>query len=207
MERRKRFSKFPATALAILVGVAASQMVSAIEVAEISDFEMNDLPSPDPGGTETKKFRPKDWLEIEAGMKIPAQNREQLKTGFIDQIVVKWYVAMEEKASGRPMLLTKEVTHINLPVGEEIFTSVYLSPSTIKRLTGGDRPSKSDIEVAAIEVLVNGVKVGEHTSKMKSGWWQAPSLARGDQYPLLNKDETPFKLYWYDRYAEIQKER
>lgn len=192
---------------ALLLGVALPPVASAIEVAEISDFEMNDLPSPDPGGTETKKFRPKEWLEIEAGMKIPAQNREQLESGFIDQIVVKWYVAMKEKSSRRMMLLTKEVTHINLPVGEEIYTSVYLSPSTIKRLTGSDRPSKSDIEVAAIEVLVNGVKVGEHTSKMKSGWWNAASLARGDRFPLLNKDETPFKLYWWDRYAEIEKSR
>jgi hypothetical protein len=194
--------------LTALLAMAGPQMLDAQMVkADVGSFEVNDMPSPDLGGTDTKKFRPKDWLELEAGLKIPAQNREQQEAGFIDRVVVKWYVAMKEKSSRKMMLLTKDITHINIPVDEEVFTSVYLSPNTIKRLTGSDRASKRDIEVAALEVLVNGVKVGEYTSDMKGGWWNAPSLARGDRFPLLNKNETPFKVFWWDRYAEIEERR
>ena len=129
------------------------------------------------------------------------------ESGYIDRVLVKWYVAIEEKSSGKPMLLTKDITHINVPVDDEFFTSVYLSPNTIKRITGSDRASKSKVKVVALEVLINGVKVGEETSSMKSGWWNSASLSRGERYPLLNKNETPFKAFWWDRYAEIEERR
>ncbi len=189
--------------------VALTFQVSAQVVpAEVGGIEFDDLQSPNPGGTKNKSFKPKDWLEVEASLKIPAQNREQQETGFIDRVVVKWYVAMKEKVSGKVVLLTKDINHINVPVDEEVFTSVYLSPNTIKRLTGSDRAGKTSVEVVALEVLINGVLAGGETSKMKGQrWWESPNLARGDRFPLLNKMETPFKMYWWDRYAEIEEER
>lgn len=185
------------------LGVAGAQQ----QIAQVSDPEFDSLPSPELQGTKSKSFKPKDWLEVEAGITIPASNNEQKATGFIDRVTVKWYVAIKEKASGKPVLLSKDITHINVPVDEEFFSSVYLSPNTLKRLTGADRASKGAVEVVALEVLVNGVKAGEATSKMKSGWWNSPSLARGDRFPLLNKYETPFKNFWWDRYAEIEETR
>lgn len=181
--------------------------LSAQGRVSVGKVSFDDLPSPELGGTKNKSFKPKDWLEVEAGITIPAQNREQQASGFVDRVLVKWYVAAKEKASGRVVLLTKDITHVNVPVDEEFYSSVYLSPNTIKRLTGKDRAAKSEVEVVALEVLINGVKVGEETSKMKSGWWNSPNLARGDRFPLLNKSETPFKMYWWDRYAEIEKQR
>lgn len=193
--------------LGALLAFGLSAELSAQGKVDIGSLEFDELPSPDLGGTKNKSFKPKDWLEVEAELKVPAMNREQQETGFVDQVVVKWYVAVKEKASGRVVLLTKDITHINVPVDEEVFTSVYLSPNTLKRLTGSDRAGKNAVEVVALEVLVNGVKVGEETSKMRSGWWNSPNLARGDRFPLLNKSETPFKIYWWDRYAEIEEKR
>lgn len=193
--------------LGLLMTLAMPLELAAQGTVSVGKIEFDNLPSPDLPGTKNKSFKPKDWLEVEAGIKIPAQSREQQETGFVDRVLVKWYVAVKEQASRRVVLLTKDVPHINVPVDEEFFSSVYLSPNTIKRLTGKDRASKSEVEVVALEVLINGVKVGEETSKMKSGWWNAPSLARGDRFPLLNKSETPFKMYWWDRYAEIEEQR
>lgn len=175
---------------------------------DIGSLEFDELPSPDLGSaTKNKSFKPKDWLEVEAGIKVPAMTREHEATGFVDQVVVKWYVAIKEKASRKVVLLTKDITHINVPVDEEVFTSVYLSPNTLKRLTGSDRAGKTSVEVVALEILINGVKVGEETSKMQSGWWNSPNLGRGDQFPLLDKSQTPFKIFWWDRYAEIEERR
>ena len=38
-------------------------------------------------------------------------------------------------------------------------------------------------------------------------WWtiQSPSIVETSYYPLLNKDETPFSVFWYDRYPEIMR--
>lgn len=174
----------------------------------VGKLQFDNLKSPRFEANTTKKtWKPKDWLEVEAGMTIPAMNQMMKDAGFIDRVLVKWYVAIEEKASGKPMLLTKDITHINVPVGEEFYTSVYLSPSTIKRITGTDRASKSKVKVVALEVLINGVKVAQETSSMDPGWWNSPSLSRGDRYPLLNKNETPFKAFWWDRFAEIEERR
>jgi hypothetical protein len=179
----------------------------ALEKATVGKPEFDDLPSPEFAGTKNKSFRPKDWLEMEVSISIPAQNRAQQEAGFLDRVMVKWYVAMKEKTSGKPVLLTKDVNHVNVPVDEEFFSSVYLSPNTMKRMTGKVKGGKSDVEVVAVEVFVDGEKVGVETSKMKLDWWKSASLSRGDAYPLLNKNETPFKAFWWDRYAEIEPER
>ncbi|BCX46532.1 hypothetical protein HAHE_04400 [Haloferula helveola] len=190
-----------------LLFIGASDSLNAQGKVSVGKLEFDNLPSPDLQGTKNKSFKPKDWLEVEVGITIPAQNKTMLDSGFVDRVLVKWYVAIKEKASGRPMLLTKDINHINVPIDEEFFSSVYLSPNTLKRLTGSDRAGKSAVEAIAVEVLLNGVKVAEESEKMKSGWWNSPSLARGDRFPLLNKSETPFKMYWWDRYAEIEEER
>lgn len=186
---------------------ALAATLSAVEVADIGSLEFDDLPSPDVQTGKDKSFKPKDWLEVEAPLKIPAQNSQQKEAGFLDRVMVKWYIAVKDNASKKTVLLTKDINHVNIPVDEEIFSSVYISPTTLKRLTGSDRAGKSAVEVVAVEVIVDGVKVGEATSKSKSGWWNSPSLSRGDRYPLLSKNETPFEMLWWDRYAEIEERR
>ncbi len=204
-------SHFPAPKAALVAVCAAvfglAGVAHAQKAAEIAEPTFDALPSPQFEGTKNKSFKPKDWLEVEAGITIPAMSREQDAIGFIDEVTVKWYVAVEDKATRKNVLLTKDVNHINVPVGEEFFSSVYISPNTLKRLTGADRASKGAVEVVALEVLVNGQKVGEATTKHNSGWWNSGNLSRTDQFPLLSKDKTPFKNFWWDRYAEIQEER
>lgn len=176
--------------------------------AEVGNLTFDDIPSPEVQTGKSKKFTPKDWLEVEAGIKIPATNAEQKKSGFINQVTVKWYVAMDNPDAKGVIKLSKTINHLNVPVDEEIFSSVYLSPSAIKRLTGKDKAGKSAVRAVGIEVLVDGEKVGQAAEKQKEGWWNAGSLSdQSDKFPLLNKDETPFAMLWWDRYAEIQKER
>ena len=171
--------------------------------------QFEELPSPDVGGnTGVKSFKPKDWLEVEvkANIEMPDSYKEQ----FINKVTVKWYVAVEDPAGGRkPVYLEKEVHHVNVPVGEDFYSSVYLSPAAVLRISGGDSASKRVVTSVGGEVLVNGQaahnKSGFFSSKAKPGWWT--QLARYDKIQLLNKNETPFKFLWWDRYAEIEEAR
>ncbi len=195
-----------AAASAALAFVAAP--VNAQGKADVSNLNFEDIPSPDVQVGKAKSFKPKDWLEVEAGIKIPATNADQKKSGFINQVTVKWYVAVDNPDGKGVIKLSKTINHINVPIDEEIFSSVYMSPANIKRLTGKDKAGKSAVKAVGLEVLVDGVKVGEGTVKEKEGWWNAGSLSdQSDKFPLLNKDETPFSMLWWDRYAEIQKDR
>jgi len=175
-------------------------LLSAQEKAQIEKPVFDDLPSPEFNSGKNKAFKPKDWLEVEAKVRLPKGQRDEL---YVDQITVKWYVAVKNKEGKGFFLLTKDVNHINVPVDEDFFVSVYLSPSSIKRLTGQQRAGKNSVDRVGIEILRGGVKIAEISSKERPGWWNAPSLARSDKFPLLDKNQTPFRTMWWDRYAEI----
>ena len=169
--------------------------------------KFDDLPSPEFSGGKQRPFKPKDWLEIEASFTIQMKPEPPSKTA--EKVLIKWYVAVKHPDKPNSfLLLTKDITHVNIPLNEEIFSSVYLSPASIKRLTGADRAGKSSVELVGYEILVNGEKVDQETSKGQLGWWNNPSekISRSETVPLLNKAETPFANHWWDRYAEILEE-
>ena len=202
--RRSALAAVAASAAALaLVSTATAQEVKA----DVGKPIFDDIPSPNIKTDKDKKFTPKDWLEVEASLKISG-TAEQKKIGYINSVTVKWYVGLKNPDGKGAIKLVKTINHINVPVDEEVYTSVYMSPATIKRVTGKDKANKGAVEAVGIEVLVDGVKVGQASEKAKDLWWNSPQLSdQSEKFPLLNKNETPFQMLWYDRYAEIQKER
>jgi hypothetical protein len=194
--------------LPILIGAAVfswSESASAQTVkAEAEKPLFDDLESPQFSGGKQKAFKPKNWLEIEAKIKLAMSPEPASQTA--DKVMVRWFVAVKNPDKANTyLLLTKDVEHVNVPLNEDVYISIYLSPSSIKRLTGSDRAGKSIVELVGYEVLVNGSKVAEETNKSKSGWWNSasPSISRSDTVPLLTKPQTPFGIMWWDRYAEV----
>ncbi len=204
------FQRFLTTAatFSAVIAFSGSALAQAVKV-EVEKPSFDDLPSPsDFGGTKSKSFKPKDWLEVEAKMKVQMSPEPPSKT--LDRLTVKWYVAVKNPdKNGTFLLLSKQIDHVNVPVNEDIYTSVYLSPASIKRLTGQDKAGKNAVEFVGFEVLVNGEKVAAETNKSQVGWWNTASdkISRSETVPLLNKKETPFGVMWWDRYAEVAEER
>ncbi len=188
---------------AFLAGTSAVFAEAKIDVDK-PDFD--DLQSPEVGGNTGKKnFKPKDWLEVEVKFNVQAVKPEP-KDKFVDRVQIRWFVAVKNPGGRDFWLLEKEVTHVNVPVGEDLYASIYLSPNSVRRLSGGDRASKSIVDRVGGEISVAGTTV-YFSTKGKAGWWQSGQLSRTDKVPLLNKSETPFKMLWWDRYAEVQAER
>jgi len=192
----------------LISGIASLSLhgQSRIKV-DVDEPEFMELRSPEFGGSNSKKWDHKDWLEMEVEFEVT--NVDPAEAKFVDNLTVKWYVAAADPDSGgrRYVLLEKTVDHINVAVKEKMVTSVYLSPSAIMRLSGKDRAAEKVIDRVGGEILFNGQKVGEFTSKDKPGWWQSSSLSRYDKIPLRAKHETPFHYFWWDRYAENKVER
>jgi hypothetical protein len=189
------------TASAVIAGfmIGSAHGQAAKVVGEKPAFD--DLQSPEFAGGKQKSFKPKDWLEIEAKLKILIDPVPKSKT--CDKLTVKWYIAVKNPDKGGFLLLTKDVEHVNVPLDEEIHCSVYLSPASIRRLTGSDGGGKNAVEYVGYEVLINGKVEAKQTSKGKVDWWTSSSLSKSDTVPLLNKAETPFANSWWDRYAEV----
>lgn len=189
---------------ALTLGSAFGQAVKV--TGESPAFD--DLPSPQFAGVKNKRFTPLDWLEIEAPLKVEMSPEPASKT--CDKMTIKWYVAVKNvEKPGTFLLFSKEIEHVNVPLNEEIFGSVFISPASLRRITGSGTGGKSAVEFVGYEVLVNGEKKAEGTNKGKPGWWNTSSdkISRSEAVPLLNKNETPFSAMWWDRYPEISGER
>lgn len=216
MKSSKALSKFLKVGFAAAL-FAASPSLLAQQVAvkiEADDPQFDDLQSPEVGGNTGKKsWKPKDWLEVEVKVKLDA--RPMPADEHIDRLTVKWYVAVENKTGGRGaaeyLLMEKEVTHVNVPIGEEFFLSCYLSPATIKRLTGKDRAGKNSVKAVGGEITCLGAvepaRFSSEPLQRNNPWWTSGAMQRTNKFPLLNKNETPFKFLWWDRYVEIEPDR
>lgn len=195
------------TVLCATLALSGNAFAQASKVeAEKPTFD--DLPSPEFSGGKQKSFKPKDWLEVETKIKIQLDPEPKSKTA--EEILVKWYVAVKNpEKSGTYLLLTKSITHINVPLEEEIYSSVYLSPASIMRLTGSPKGGKNAVEFVGFEVLVNGEIKASDTNKGPKDWWKtaSPKISASDSVPLLSKNETPFAVMWWDRYAEVKQEK
>ena len=197
---------------AVVLGVMsmASPLMAQAGKITVDKPSFDDLPSPDVGGNTGKKnFKPKDWLEVEVKFKVEMPTG--FKEKFVDRVTVKWYVAIDDPSGGRkPVYIEKEINHVNVPIGEDVYSSVYLSPAAVKRISGRDSAGKRVVKSVGGEVLVNGQSAvnkggGYFSSTGKPGWWT--QISRYDKIPLRDKNETPFKFLWWDRYAEIEQRR
>ncbi|MDB4286540.1 hypothetical protein OAF06_00575 [Akkermansiaceae bacterium] len=169
----------------------------------VSSPDFIDLPSPSIDTGVSKRFKPKDWLEIEVKFKVQ-KLKTRPKDEYLDSVKVKWWVVVKGQ-DRKTYLMEKEVNHVNIPVDEEVVASIYLSPNALRRITGSSSASKSDLEAVGGEIHFSGEMVGFFSHGKRDGWWRKDlgSVERTKKFPLLDKNETPFKFLWYDRYAEI----
>lgn len=199
---RKHVSKFFMTCILAIFAGAQLSLAQAVKI-EVDDPSFDAIPSPG-FGEGRKKWDPKDWLEAEVKLNIEA--RPEPKDGYLDRLQIRWYVAVKNPAGRGFFLLEKDVTYVNVPLDEDVYASVYISPAAFHRLTGSDRASKGAIEAIGGEVSVNG-KTETFSVGQKAGWWTSGSLSRTDKFPLLTKSETPFAPLWWDRYLQEEKRR
>lgn len=178
----------------------------AVKVDVTEKPKSEDVLSPEFSGMKGKPFKGKDWLEVEARIKVDMAPEPKNKT--CDALTVKWYIAVDNPdKAGTFLKLTKEIEYVNVPLKEDVYCSVYISPASIRRLTGFERSGKRAIKFVGFEVIVDGKVMASSSDKAgKEGWWTTASsvIADSTAVPLLNKMETPFASIWWDRYAEIK---
>lgn len=175
----------------------------AIKVAADEPF-YGDLVSPEFNATKGKTWKQKSWLEME--FKANVSISPAPKSEICDRLTVKWFLAVQNpEKSNTFFLITKEVQHVNIPLGEDVYFSAYLSPASIHRIVGPVRNVAKIVEYVGFEVIYNGETVAAATSKGKVGWWKvtSPHLSLTETVSLMDKSKTPFSHMWWDRYAEV----
>ena len=189
--------------LILFLSSASLSAVDSLDKIEV-DFDrpnFQTLLSPKPDGNFfSKRFRPLEWLEVEFPFKV--KSVAKLRGHYLSSLTFRYYVIVEDFVSREYRLLTKEVKHINIPIGDEIYSSFYLSPASLRGL-GSKNANRDVLKGIGVEAYFQGNLIGKW-SQPKGDWWKDEDLKQGKNHFLRNKSQTPFKFLWWDRYAEIK---
>ena len=156
------------------------------------------------GKSSKKRDDQKVWLEVE----VQFQAKMAGKDDYIDDLQFDYFVYFDVPArDGKRNLYTCTVNHINTPKDEEMFSAVYVSPTSLGKIFGKDKNINPNDVWVAVEIKANGALVGgDATKDAAKKWWNSQVITRVTDV-LLNKGQTPFAPLWWDRYPEIKKER
>ncbi len=171
--------------------------VKAGDGIDVKKIEMQAQPTPvfQAAGVRDKKFKPRDWLEVEVEFDAKAVDP---RDGVIPEILFRYYVAMVDK-EGNPVVMTGDITHLNVVGGETYFSAIYVSPATLGKITGDYRTFNiNSVKAVGVEIFYNGVLVGGGTEGVSGKFWEGKTTSPG----VLSRSETPFGILWIDRYAD-----
>ena len=171
---------------------------SGIDLRKIT-FDTQKTPDIQAGNVKTKRVdSPRDWLEIE--VEFEAKDVSP-RDAVIPEVIFRYYVAMTDK-NNQPIVLSGDVTHVNVVAGEKYHSAAYVPPSTLGKYTGDfKRFQASSVKGIGVEILYNGVRVGGGLEGINSKFWETVAPTPG----VLSRQETPFGLLWIDRYADEKK--
>ena len=187
--------------LTVLATDASAQSFKAKD-AKINEVELEiqQTPQYQAGNVKDKKIpRPRDWVEVEVEFEI---SDKVIKEDFVEAVMLRYYIAIQGEDNA--YIMTGDVTHVNVPTGEEVFSCVYVPPAVIDKAKGKDSSiNTSDIRAVGVSIFVNGVELMREAEGMAPGWWEQPSQAVS-MPGVLPKGKTPFALLWIDRHLDEQ---
>lgn len=195
------FSLVAFLALGTSLAVAQSQQIQ-LQVGDVDvkniEAETQKTPIFQADAVKDKNVpNPRDWLEVEVEFEIDGPS-----DAVVPELLFRYYIGFTDQ-NGSPRVLTGDVKHTNMIVGEEYYSAIYVAPSTLGEITGDFRRfQESAIQAMGVEVIYNGVIVGGDSSLSgsRAKFWQST----GTQPGVLPKHKTPFALLWIDRYAEVE---
>jgi hypothetical protein len=170
----------------------------SIDIQKTPDFN---VPNVTP-----KRFIPKDWIEIEVDCQAKlSKNATDKDQKAYDEVTFQYYAYLSGNADAKKnRVLTGEVVHVNVPIGEKIHSVVYISPRTILKITEKPGPAtKALIRAWGVAVFIKGTEVGRRTSDGNKEWWNDARLPQKEA-ALLDKSKTPFAPLWGDYHLDVR---
>lgn len=151
-----------------------------------------------------KKWRPKNWLELEMAFSIKLARDAGGRDGSLAAMDVKYFIGLSQNsAEGKPIVLSGTVSYQNIPAAEDCFALAFVSPSTLKRTLQKDNGGKGDVRAYGVEVSIGGTVVAVQSST-GSPWWvdanKQPDATKFsfEEGGVVGKSKTPFAPFWGD---------
>lgn len=189
----------PVTASAQAPAAAAGGKEELVKIKDVKVI-LQKTPKIIAEGPTEKRWKPKDWLEIEVECDVkPSKKGADKKQTTYPDVTFKYFVYLEGQSKDKSRILTGEVVHANVPINETGHTSMYITPSTILNLTGRPEGNIGAVKFWGVQAVIGGETVGFKASvgTADKPWWEAPS-APAKEAGLIKKSETPFSIMWAD---------
>lgn len=151
----------------------------------IKNINVGTPKSPEIPGAELKRYTAGTWVELEVEFSSAAV--------LTPEVEFKYFLLLGGQ------LLTGDITHVNVPAGQSLFSVLYVSPRTLTTLMRGQPFSPAAIQNVAVQIVKPGAPQPLAEKMLKPG----PAFYRTmQQVPgmLVTKSETPFASFWWDRY-------
>ncbi len=196
-------------ALLLTAGVATAQDAAEKLVKMRVKPAVNKTPEVTAQYSTPKRTNPKDWLELEVELLAELSKTatdKQAKTHA--EITFKYYAYIDGATKEKSRILTGEVIHTNVPVGEKVHSVMYVTPGSILAIT--DKASgvtAASIKQFGVEAYIGGNLVGRESSISgdKGAWWTVTGANVPAKSPeLKNKTETPYAPLYGDYYLEVK---
>lgn len=186
--------------LAMQVTGAQAQDAPMVKV-DVKDMKVQQQQSPQISASNVtdKRWRPKNWLEVDLTFEAKKANVPGDRNPFIESLDVKFYVALNKQdAAGKYILLTASTTFLNVMSKETSHAMVFAPPQALSRLLEKPEFATADAKAWGVEINHNGQLVGGFSSQGGKFWETSAQNFAVTDGVLLPKAKTPFSVLWGD---------
>ncbi|MCB1226070.1 MAG: hypothetical protein KDK99_09700 [Verrucomicrobiales bacterium] len=151
-----------------------------------------------------KRWRPKNWIEIEVPMEIKLARDLGGRDGSLQSLQIKYFVGVNAKTDdGKNVVLTGTINYQDIAADQDNVALAFVSPSTLKRVLQKDNGGKGDVVAYGVEVMVGSERVAFESSTGSPWWFDQATNGLSDRFApedgaILPKSKTPFAPFWGD---------
>lgn len=154
-------------------------------------------------GSSADRMLTESWWQVWVKFSVEPNLEDPTKL-FLDEVTIKVYVdGLEEPDKEGYVVLTSEVTFINVPVGREHFATFYLYPTAANRYGGpgarGFRQSNVFAEALVGGLLSHGRMMKENPQE-DSEWYKKGRQINKLLIPFFESPWWPFEAGTYNQF-------
>ncbi|HAL73383.1 MAG TPA: hypothetical protein DCP71_16605 [Verrucomicrobiales bacterium] len=186
---------------------AASAQAPAVKV-DSGKLAINPIQTPQFSASNVgeKRWRPKDWLEVDMPFKIKLPSSAG-RNASLESMTVSFYIGLNAQTKdGKNEVVKGTFNYVDIPEGQDCHALAYVTPATLRRLLQKDGFTSADIRAWGYEILVSGQRVGGDSSVTGTAWWEKTDNLSINDSVMLSKTETPFGILWGDYDVSAKKQ-
>lgn len=159
-----------------------------------------------------KRWRPKQWIEIDTEFEIDLARDLGGKEGSYAGLDFRYFIATNQKnLEGKTIVLAGTITYVNIPASETSHVLAFVTPAALKRALQKDNGGKQDAVAFGFEVSVSGQVIAVHSSSAAPWWIDANKQPDSTKFEfqegtVLPKVKTPFASLWGDYDLEARQQ-